>query len=132
MSPALIEHPQPYGHPAIFEFLASESPGIPMPGETTLIAVALSACTPHRRNIALIAIAAVGAAIIGHLLGSRGGRRLIRLQGRGVRPTPQRLAAGRDLFGRHGGKGAFHGRFLSGPRTFAACPCGPGALLVTR
>lgn len=135
MSPALINHPQSYGHLAICGFIAIKSLGIPLPGETTLIAVALHAGTSHRLNIALIAAVAVGTAIVGYRLGSRGGMRLIRRHGRRAGLTPQRLNVGRYLSDQHGGKVAAYGRFVPGLRTFATYPyeSGPaGALLVTR
>jgi membrane protein DedA with SNARE-associated domain len=125
MSLALINHLlQSYGYLAIFAFIAIESLGIPMPGETTLIAAALYAGTTHRLNIALIAAVAAGAAMrgdnMGYLLGKRGGMRLARRYGPRVGLTPQRLKVGRYLFDRHGGKVVFYSRFISGLRTFAA------------
>jgi membrane protein DedA with SNARE-associated domain len=125
MSLALINHLlQSYGYLAISAFIAIESLGIPMPGETTLIAAALYAGTTHRLNIALIVAVAAGAAVIGdnigYLLGKRGGMRLARRYGPRVGLTAQRLKVGRYLFDRHGGKVVFYGRFISGLRTFAA------------
>ncbi len=53
MSTALINHLlQSYGYLAVFGFVALKSAGIPLPGETALIAAALYAGSTHRLNIA--------------------------------------------------------------------------------
>jgi membrane protein DedA with SNARE-associated domain len=125
MSLALINHLlQSYGYLATFAFIAIESLGVPMPGETTLIAAALYAGSTHRLNIAVIVAVAVGAAVIGdnlgYWLGRRGGARLARRYGHRVGLTPRRLKVGRYLFDRHGSKVVFYSRFISGLRTHAA------------
>lgn len=125
MSLALIDHfLQTYGYLAVFVFIAVESLGIPMPGETTLIAAALYAGTTHRLNVAVIAAVALAAAVIGdnlgYWIGRRGGARLARRHGHRVGLTESRLKVGRYLFDRHGGKVVFYGRFISGLRTYAA------------
>lgn len=125
MSLTLIDHLlQTFGYLAVFVFIAAESLGIPMPGETALIAAALYAGSTHRLNIALIVTVAAGAAVIGdnvgYLLGRHGGLRLARRHGHRVGLTPRRLKVGRYLFDRHGGKIVFYGRFITGLRTYAA------------
>src|ERR1035437_8982111 len=87
MSMALINHLlQSYGYLAVFLFVALESVGIPLPGETALIAAALYAGSTHRLDIGLIALVAAVAAIAGdnggYWLGLHGGTRL----GRGGGP----------------------------------------------
>lgn len=133
MSLALIDHLlQTYGYLAVFFFIAVESLGIPMPGETTLIAASLYAGTSHRLNVAAIAGVAVGAAVIGdnlgYWIGRRGGARLAERHGRRVGLTPRRLKVGRYLFDRHGSTVVFYGRFVSGLRTYAAFLAGMVAM----
>jgi membrane protein DedA with SNARE-associated domain len=133
MSLALIDHLlQTYGYLAVFVFIAVESLGIPMPGETTLIAASLYAGTSHRLNVAAIAGVAAAAAVIGdnlgYWIGRRGGARLVERYGRRVGLTPRRFKVGRYLFDRHGGKVVFYGRFVSGLRTYAAFLAGVVAM----
>ena len=57
MSMALITHLlQSYGYLAVFVFVALESAGVPLPGETVLIAAALYAGSAHRLNVGVIAL----------------------------------------------------------------------------
>src|SRR5262249_43818166 len=56
---AMIAHRvQSYGSYAVFALIALESLGIPLPGESALIAAALYARTTHHLNIAALAAAA--------------------------------------------------------------------------
>ena len=125
MSMALITHLlQSYGYLVVFVFVALESAGVPLPGETTLIAAALYAGSAHRLNVGVIALVAAVAAIAGdnggYWLGQHGGTRLVRRYGRWVRLDARRLKVGRYLFARHGGKVVFFGRFVTVLRTYAA------------
>jgi membrane protein DedA with SNARE-associated domain len=125
MSVALINHLlQTYGYLAVFAFVALESLGLPLPGETALIAAALYAGSTHRLTIGLIALVAAFAAMAGdnagYWLGRHAGTRLIQRYGRRVGLTPARLKVGRYLFGQHGGKVVFYGRFVTVLRTYAA------------
>jgi membrane protein DedA with SNARE-associated domain len=125
MSMALINHLlQSYGYLAMFLFVALESVGIPLPGETALIAAALYAGSTHRLDIGLVALVAAVAAIAGdnggYWLGQHGGTRLVRRYGHWVRLDARKLKAGRYLFARHGGKIVFFGRFITVLRTYAA------------
>src|SRR5260370_19060086 len=64
MSMTLINHLLPsYGYLAVFLVVALESVGVPLPGETALIAAVLYAGSTHRLNVGLIALVAAGAAI---------------------------------------------------------------------
>jgi membrane protein DedA with SNARE-associated domain len=125
MSMALINHLlQSYGYLAVFLFVALESVGVPLPGETALIAAALYAGSAHRLNVGLIALVAAVAAIAGdnggYWLGKHGGTRLVRRYGHWVRLDARKLKVGRYLFARHGGKVVFFGRFITVLRTYAA------------
>ena len=91
--------------------LASSSAGelgLPLPGESLLIAAAAVAGTTPQLNIALVIIAAALGAIAGQAAGYWIGRivgfRLLGRYGRHVGLTPRRLAYGHALFHRHGVK----------------------------
>ncbi len=115
---------QSYGYYAVFALIALESLGIPLPGESALIAAALYAGTTHHLNITALAAVAVSAAVIGdnagYWVGRTGGRRLAERYGRYVRLDRAKLKVGRYLFARHGGKVVFFGRFVAVLRTYAA------------
>ena len=115
---------QSYGCYAVFALIALESLGIPLPGESALIAAALYAGTTHHLNIAALAAVAASAAVIGdnagYWIGKTGGRRLADRFGRYVRLDRARLKVGRYLFARHGVKVVFFGRFVAVLRTYAA------------
>jgi membrane protein DedA with SNARE-associated domain len=133
MSLALINHfLQSYGYLAVLAFVALESLGLPLPGETTLIAAGLSAGTTHHLNIAVVAlIAAIAAAAgdnAGYWLGKHGGGTLVRRYGHRVGLDAKKLKVGRYLFDRHGGKVVFLGRFVSVLRTYAAFLAGLNAM----
>ena len=51
-----------YGYLAVFALVTMESAGVPLPGETALIAAAVYAGTQHTMNIWLIIAAAAGGA----------------------------------------------------------------------
>ena len=115
---------QTYGYWAVFLAVGLESLGVPIPGETTLIAAALYAGSTHRLNFVTLGIVAAVAAIVGdnlgYLIGRTGGYRLLRRYGHYVRVDEAKLKVGRYLFDRHGGKVVFIGRFISVLRTYAA------------
>lgn len=113
-----------YGYGAVFVLVAVESLGIPLPGETILIAAALYAGSTHKLSISLIFAVAGAAAIIGDnigfWIGDKGGFALLRRYGRIVRLDEPKVKVGRYVFDRYGGKVVFFGRFVSVLRTYAA------------
>jgi membrane protein DedA with SNARE-associated domain len=113
-----------YGYWAVFLAVGLESVGVPLPGETTLIAAALFAGATHRLSPVVLVIVASVAAIagdnLGYLIGRHGGYRLLRRHGHRVRVDEAKLKVGRYLFDRHGGSVVFTGRFISVLRTYAA------------
>ncbi len=125
MSLSLINHLlQSYGYFAVFAFIALESLGIPLPGETTLIAAAVYAGATHHLNIGAVFLVAATAAIVGdnagYWLGRAGGQRVADRYGHFVRLDATKLKIGRYLFERHGSKVVFFGRFVTVLRTYAA------------
>jgi membrane protein DedA with SNARE-associated domain len=117
----LIAH---YGYVAVFGFVAIESLGIPLPGETALITAGIYAGSTHRLSPWLIWLVASAGAIvgdnIGYFIGDKGGYRLARRYGPKVHIDEAKLKVGRYAFDRYGGKVVFFGRFVSVLRTYAA------------
>ncbi len=113
-----------YGYLVVFLLVMLESIGLPVPGETALIAAALYAGTTHKLEIgAIVAVAAAAAIIgdnIGYSIGRYGGAKLLLRYGHKVHLHEGRLKIGIWLFRRHGGKVVFWGRFVSILRTWAA------------
>jgi len=113
-----------YGYWAVFLLVGAESLGIPLPGETALIAAGIYAGHTHRLNPWLIFLVASAAAIIGdnigYWIGDKGGYPLARRYGHRVRLDERKLKIARYLFDRHGVKVVFFGRFVSILRTYAA------------
>ena len=117
-----------YGLWVLFAVITLEALGIPMPGESALVATALFAASTYQIDIVLvIAVAAAGAILgdnIGYLIGRRIGVPLVARYGRYVGLGEARLKVGQYLFLRHGGKIVFFGRFVAFLRTFAALLAG--------
>lgn len=115
---------QSYGYLVVFLLVMIESIGVPVPGETALVAAALYAGSTHKLEIwGVIGVAIAGAIIgdnIGFSIGRYGGARLLLRHGHKIRLHEGRLKIGIWLFRRHGGKVVFWGRFVSILRTYAA------------
>ena len=125
MSSTLIDHLiATYGYYAIFALIALESIGIPLPGETALIAASIYAGSTHRLNVFAIVVVATAAAVIGdnigYWLGRRGGGAFVARYGRLVRLDAKKMKVGRYVFARRGFLVVFFGRFISILRTYAA------------
>ena len=121
-----------YGYPAIVLAIALESMGVPLPGETVLIAAALYAGATHQLSIVLVVAAAALGAVFGDNTGFWIGRRLgfplLRRYGRFVRLDERRLKLGRYLFARHGSTIVFFGRFTALLRALAALLAGANGM----
>src|SRR5260221_2420102 len=105
------------GLPLLFVVVMLESFGLPLPGETALIAFGLLAAQGHYSIAVVIAIAAAGAIVgdnLGYwLIGRLGGRALFR-RWRWLNTYADRvLPRAEALMERHGGKTVFLGRFVS-------------------
>jgi membrane protein DedA with SNARE-associated domain len=106
-----------HGLPILFAVVLIESFGVPLPGETALIAFGVLAAQGHYSIALVIAIAAAGAIIgdnLGYwLIGRVGGRALFR-RWRWLNQYSDRvLPRAEALMQRHGGKTVFFGRFVS-------------------
>jgi membrane protein DedA with SNARE-associated domain len=95
-----------YGYWAIVLFVMIEDFGVPVPGETILIAASVYAGA-GRLNIIAVGVLGFTAAVIGDnigfAIGHYGGRALVLRWGRYVRLTEQRLDRAEGFFRRHGG-----------------------------
>ena len=108
-----------YGLALLFLLVAVESAGVPLPGETALIAAALLSQPGQEHHfsiVAVIAIAALAAIIgdnIGYALGRFGGRALLDRWGPIRRYAERTLPPAERFFHQHGGKSVFFGRFVA-------------------
>ena len=113
-----------YGYWAVMAFVGIESIGIPLPGETMLIAAAIYAGASHQLSIELVIAAATAGAVmgdnIGFGIGYFGGYRLLLRYGRYIGLPQRRVKLARYIFLEHGPKVVFFGRFVSVLRTYAA------------
>jgi membrane protein DedA with SNARE-associated domain len=96
----------------------TESMGIPIPGELTLVSAALLAASGVTNIIAVAVAAAVGAIVgdsIGYYIGHRGGRPLLERFGRRFPRHfgPPHLARAEQVFQRWGVWAVFFGRFVA-------------------
>jgi membrane protein DedA with SNARE-associated domain len=113
-----------YGYWAVVALVGAESLGVPLPGETILIAAGTYAGHTHRLSVWVIFAAAVSAAIIGnnigYWIGVKGGYPLLRRYGRYLHLSDANIKVGRYVFDNHGGSVVFFGRFVAVLRTYAA------------
>ncbi len=108
-----------YGLWAVLALVLIEDFGIPVPGETVLIAAAVFAGS-GRMNVFAVAIVGFIAAVlgdnIGYAIGRFGGRQLVLRWGKYVFLTPERLDRAEAFFNRHGAKIIVIARFIEGLR----------------
>jgi undecaprenyl-diphosphatase len=120
---ALFAVPRHLGYLALALLVGLESTGVPVPGETALIAAGVFAHDGELDIVAVIAIAA-GAAILGdnlgYLIGRHGGRRLLEAPGPLEHHRLSIIQKGEPFFDKHGPKAVFLGRWVAGLRIAAA------------
>jgi len=112
-----------YGYAVVFLGVFLENAGLPVPGETTLLAGAALARFGRLSLIWVIAAAIGGATLgdnLGFLIGRRGGRALAERHGWKIGLNPRRLSQFDRYFERHGAKVVFIARFVTGLRVFGA------------
>ena len=120
---ALIAVPAAIGYPVLFAFVAAESAGALVPGETSLIAAAALAAHGRLSLALVIAVAAAGAIVgdnIGYLIGRKGLRRLVERPGRWAARRRRIVAQGEAFFARRGAAAVFFARWLPGLRIVIA------------
>jgi membrane protein DedA with SNARE-associated domain len=121
-----------HGLALLFVVIMLESFGIPLPGETALIAFGVLASQGHHSIVWVIVLAAAGAIVgdnLGYwLIGRLGGRELFE-RWRFLRRYSERfLPAAERLMRKHGGKTVFFGRFITVLRYTAAWVAGIGRM----
>jgi len=120
----LIEH---YGYLVVLFGVMAESTGVPLPGETILLAAGVLVQRGHLDLGDTIVFGILGAVVgdqIGYWVGREGGRPFVLRWGRYLFITPERLARAEAFFERHGGKAVVLARFFSGLRVFGALVAG--------
>jgi len=106
---------QRYGYAGVVGTVSAEGLGVPLPGQTTLMAAALEAARGELDIVSLGVLALLAAVIgnsIGYLIGRTCGRQLLRKLG-ASESREQKMTA---LFRRYGGGFVVLARFLDGPR----------------
>src|SRR5438093_11734358 len=104
-----------------------ESAGLPVPGETALIAASVLAAQGLVSLPAVIVVAAAAAIIgdnAGYRIGRAAGRRLLTRWRPVARYTERMLPPAERFFAHHGGKAVFLARFMPGLRVIGALVAG--------
>lgn len=132
----LIQLLHTYGYAVLCIVVGLECLGLPVPGETLVIAASILAGTTHQMNIVLVVFFAAFGAIIGQMagywIGWGVGFRLLRRYGRYIGATDRRMAYGRALFRRHGVKVIVVSRFVVVLRALAALLAGANHMPLPR
>lgn len=113
---AAAPYAQDYGYPAVFIALFLESFGLPLPGETLLIAGAFMASRGKLDLTTLLLVAWVAAVLgdnVGYAIGHFGGRRLVLRFGGKVGLTDAHLQRVESFFRRFGGEVVILARFVT-------------------
>lgn len=112
-----------YGYWVVFFGVMLENAGLPVPGETILLAAGFATAHGIFSLPLVMVVAALGAVTgdnIGFLVGHHFGRNIIEKYGRFVLLTPARVERMEGFFDRHGNKTILVARFITGLRVFAA------------
>jgi membrane protein DedA with SNARE-associated domain len=112
-----------YGLIVVFLLIAGESAGVPLPGETALIAAGIFASQGHYSIVTVIIVAAIAAIIgdnIGYWLGRELGRNFLQRYAVVKRFSDRVVPRAERFFQKHGGKAVFFARFIAGLRVAGA------------
>jgi len=124
---SIIRLVESYGYAVVFLFVAIESLGIPLPGETVLVTAGALAALGHLSIWWVIATAAIGGIVgdaAGYWIGRLGGLALLKRYGSVIGFNDKKLARVHTFFEKHGPKTVFLGRFIALLRTWAALLAG--------
>lgn len=120
-----------YGYAVVFAGVLLENAGLPVPGETALLA---GAALAHfgRLSLVWVIVTAIGGAIlgdnVGFMVGRWCGRGLAERYGGRIGLTPARLGLFDRFFDRYGARTVFIARFITGLRVFGALLAGASGL----
>jgi membrane protein DedA with SNARE-associated domain len=120
-----------YGYAVVFFGIFLENTGLPVPGETALIAGAALAKYGHLSLWWVIVTAICGAILgdnLGFAIGRRGGRALAERHGSKVGLNQTRLHQFDRFFERHGAQTVFIARFVTGLRVVCAILAGASGM----
>jgi membrane protein DedA with SNARE-associated domain len=112
-----------YGYWIVFFGVMLENAGLPVPGETILLAAGFFASQHHFSVLGVMSIATTGAVMgdnCGYWVGHRVGRGLLVRYGRYVMLTESRFRGMEKYFESHGDKTVLVARFITGFRVFTA------------
>src|SRR4051812_2511555 len=127
MPPWLVDLFARYGYAVVFAGVLLENAGLPVPGETVLLAGAALSRFGRLSLFWVVVIAVVAAIVgdnIGFFIGRRGGRTLAERHGWRIGLTLARLHEFDRFFARHGAKTVFIARFVTGLRVVGALLAG--------
>ena len=116
---------------ALAGLVALESMGVPVPGETALLAAGVLAQQGHLEIELVIAVAAAATIVgdnLGYLLGRKGGRALLVHTGPLARQRRAFLERGERFFARYGPSAVFLGRWVTGVRVVVAWLAGANGM----
>jgi membrane protein DedA with SNARE-associated domain len=120
-----------YGYVVVFAGVFLENTGLPVPGETALLAGAALAHFGHLSLTGVVLTAILAATLgdnLGFAIGRRYGRTLAERYGGRIGLTRARLALFDRFFLRHGARTVFIARFITGLRVFGALLAGSSGL----
>jgi membrane protein DedA with SNARE-associated domain len=120
-----------YGYAVVFVGVFLENTGLPVPGETALLAGAALSRSGTLFLPWVVLIATAGAILgdnLGFFIGRRGGRALVERFGARVGLSEARFAQFDRFFDTHGAKTVFIARFVTGLRVVGAVLAGTSGL----
>lgn len=120
-----------YGYAAVFFGVFLENAGLPVPGETMVLAGGALAHTGSLSIARVIVVAIVAAVLgdnLGFFIGRRGGRMLVERHGWRLGLTRRRMVSFDLYFLRYGPATVFIARFVTGLRVFCAVLAGTSGL----
>jgi membrane protein DedA with SNARE-associated domain len=116
-----------YGYAVVALFVGAEGVGVPLPGETALLAAAALAARGHLSIVGVIVASAVGVAAGGsggYWIGRSAGQVVVARYGRWAGITPARLDRTRRFFAVHGAHAVLVARFVPIVRILAGLVAG--------
>lgn len=123
----LFSVPAQLGYPALGALIFGESAGLPLPGETALLAAGGLAAAGHLALPAVILVAATAAIAgdtVGYWLGRRGGRAFLMRDGFLAGHRRRAVLRADRFFEHYGTATVFFGRWIPGVRVIAAVMAG--------